>query len=120
MLDATETLTSELHTLTGDMEEKKARLKKVKSDMKSSNYEAKLAEKLAKARNMDEQRDKLNAESRTLGMQADSRAKLDLKRTEFKTKTADVKNTCVFRISIIPHLMNIATVWKLSMTSSIN
>jgi len=96
-LDATETLSGELHTLMGDIEEKKVRLEKVKSNMESSNYEEKLAEKTSKGRNMEDQRDKLNIELRRLGLQADARAKLDLKRTEFKTKTADVKNTCVSR-----------------------
>jgi DNA repair protein RAD50 len=94
-LDATETLSGELHTLVGDIEEKKARLEKVKSSMESSNYEAKLAEKISKGRHLEDRRDKLNTELRRLGLQADARAKLDLKRTEFRTKTADVKNTCV-------------------------
>ena len=77
------------------MEEKKTRLEKVKSDMKSSNYEVKFAEKLTKGRRMEDQRDKLNVEIRTLSLQADARARLDLKRTELKTKRADVKNTYV-------------------------
>jgi DNA repair protein RAD50 len=94
-LDATETLSSELHTLTGNMEEKKTRLEKLKNDMKSENYEGKLAEKAAKARNMEDQRSALNSDLRSLSLQADSRARFDLKRIEFKTKTADVKNTCV-------------------------
>ncbi|KIM89254.1 hypothetical protein PILCRDRAFT_218441 [Piloderma croceum F 1598] len=92
-LDATETLSGELHTLIGDIDEKKARLEKVKSSMESSNYEEKLAEKISKGRNLEDRRDKLNTELRRLGLQADARAKLDLKRAEFRTKTADVKNT---------------------------
>jgi DNA repair protein RAD50 len=95
-LDATETLSSELHTLAGDIEEKKARLEKIKNDFQASKYESKLAEKATKARNFEDRRDELNAELRGLTLQMDSRSKLDLKSTELKTKTADVKNTCVF------------------------
>jgi DNA repair protein RAD50 len=100
-LDATETVSSDLQTLLGDIEDKKARLEKIKSDMKSSNYENKFAEKLTKGSSLEEQRAKLNSELVSLGLQADSRARLDLKRTEFKTKTADVRNTYVIHISML-------------------
>lgn len=89
-------MTSELRTLVGDFEEKKARLDKVKNDIDASGYDAKLAEKQSKSRNMEDRRDALNTEIRTLSLQADSRARLDLKRAEVKTKTADIKNTYVF------------------------
>lgn len=89
-------MSSELHTLTGDIEEKKSRLEKVKNDMQAAKYESKLAEKTAKARSFEDRRDQLNMEIRSLALQSDSRARLNLKREELKTKTADVKNTCVF------------------------
>ncbi|KAH9936392.1 uncharacterized protein B0H18DRAFT_322029 [Fomitopsis serialis] len=46
-----------------------------------------------KSRNMESHRDELTAEIRTLSLQADARARLDLKRTEMKSKTTEVKNT---------------------------
>jgi DNA repair protein RAD50 len=90
--------------------------------MKSSNYEEKLAEKISKGRNMEDRRDTLNTELRRLGLQADARAKLDLKRTEFRTKTADVKNTCVFRHILykLLHALRFAIVSKRSTRSSVN
>lgn len=77
------------------MEDKQTRLDKVKNDLATSGYEAKLTEKTSKSRRLEEQRDELNSEIRKLSLQADSRARLDLKRAEVKTKNADVKNTYV-------------------------
>ena len=110
-----------MQTLTGDIADKKTRLEKVKNDIKSSNYEGRLAEKLVKARDMDEQREKLTTEMGKLSSQADARARLDLKRTEIKNKTADVKNTCghcVFMLSI-SHLIYL-TVSRQLTTSSVS
>ncbi|OAX38147.1 hypothetical protein K503DRAFT_770797 [Rhizopogon vinicolor AM-OR11-026] len=86
-------LASELRTLSGDIEEKKLRLEKVKADIKAGNFDERLNEKAAKARNMEDQRDTLNTELRGLSLQADSRARLDLKRAEMRSKTSDTKNT---------------------------
>ena len=77
------------------MEDKKARLEKIKSDVKSTNYDERLAEKTLKARNLEEKREELTAEIRTLTMMADVRAKLSAKMSDLKTKTTDVKNTYV-------------------------
>jgi len=80
------------------MEEKKARINKVKSDVKSANYDQRISEKTTKARTMEDRRDELNSEIRSLSLQADSRARLDIKRGEVKSKTGDIKNTCVLNI----------------------
>lgn len=95
-LDTTKTLGGELQTLGGDIQEKKARLDKVNSDIKALNYESKLAEKVAKSRTLEDRREELNTEIRTLSLQADSRARLELKRSDLKSNKAKVKNTCVF------------------------
>jgi DNA repair protein RAD50 len=76
-----------------DIEEKKARLEKIKADVKAAKYEERLEEKSLKARELDDRRNALTREIRTLSSQADIRAKLDIKRTELKRKSADVKNT---------------------------
>jgi len=92
-LDATHALPSELLTLTGDIEEKKMRLNKIKADIKAANYDERLAEKMTKGKTMEDRKDMLTAEFRTLNTQADTRAKLDLKRAEVKSKTGEIKNT---------------------------
>ncbi|KAG5221328.1 DNA repair protein [Salix suchowensis] len=92
-LDATQVVESELRTLSGDIEEKKSRLDQLKATIQSANYDGRIAEKTTKAKHLEDRRDSLNAEFRALSLQADSRAKLDLKRTELKSKTAELKNT---------------------------
>jgi len=104
-LDASEILSSELATLTGEIKERKTLLEKVKNDIQSSEYESKLTEKNSNARNLEDRRDQLNRELHSVSLQADSMARLDLKRTELRTKTADVKNTCVVsRFLAIPYV----------------
>lgn len=88
-------LASELRTLSGDIEEKTLRLEKVKKDIKEANFEERLSDRASKARAMEDTRDRLNAEFRGLSLQADVRARLDLKRSEVRSRTLEVKNTCV-------------------------
>jgi len=45
-----------------------------------------------KGRSVEDQRDSLSTELRSLSLQADSRARLDLKRAEVRSKTSDAKN----------------------------
>ncbi|KAF8552026.1 hypothetical protein OG21DRAFT_1486552 [Imleria badia] len=86
-------LASELRTLSGDIEEKKLRFEKVKKDIKEANFEERLSERASKARVMEDKRDSLNTELRGLSLQADARARLDLKRSEVRSRTLEVKNT---------------------------
>ncbi|KAG8214897.1 hypothetical protein J3R82DRAFT_10069 [Butyriboletus roseoflavus] len=86
-------LASELRTLSGDIEERKLRLEKLKKDIKEANYEERLSERASKARALDDKRDNMNAELRGLSLQADARARLDLKRSEVRSRTLEVKNT---------------------------
>jgi len=88
-------LSSELRTLAGDIEEKKLRVEKIKADIQTGKFDEHLSEKATKARSMEDQRDTLNTELRSLSLQADSRARLDLKRAEMRSKTSDTKNMCV-------------------------
>jgi len=94
-------LASELRTLSGDIEEKKQRLEKVKRDIKEANFEERLSERASKARVMEDKRDSLNAELRGLSLQADARARLDLKRSEVRSRTLEVKNTCVAFLGVL-------------------
>lgn len=77
------------------MEDKTARLEKIKTIFKETNYDRRLQEKTSKAKDLEIKRDQLTAEVTTLSLQADTRAKLDIKRAELKTKSADVKNVYV-------------------------
>ena len=63
--------------------------------MKSTNYDERIAEKVARARTMEDRRDELNAEIRSLSLQADSRARFDIKRSEVKSKLVDIRTTFV-------------------------
>ena len=101
-------LASELRTLAGDIEEKKLRLEKVKRDIKEANFEERLSERASKARVMEDKRDVLNTELRSLSLQADARARLDLKRSEVRSRTLEVKNTCVGLLGRIGRLNRVA------------
>ncbi|PPQ69607.1 hypothetical protein CVT24_001363 [Panaeolus cyanescens] len=71
--------------------EKKEHVEKVKSNIAAANYEKKLNERTSKARQLEEQRDQLSLELQAISMQAQSRATLELKRTEAKTKTSEIE-----------------------------
>ncbi|KAF8586295.1 hypothetical protein K439DRAFT_1341218 [Ramaria rubella] len=92
-LDAAQGLPNELQHLVADMEDKKGRLKKLQDDFAAADYTGKLDEKTRRSRELEDKKDALNGEFRGLNLQADSRARLDLKRAEVKAKTQDVKNT---------------------------
>jgi DNA repair protein RAD50 len=94
-VESQQSLPSQLKTLEGDIEEKRKRLTKIKTDMGTANHDAKLAEKTEQAKSLEAQRDALNRELRTLSIQADSRAKLDLKRAEVKSKNGEIQSTLV-------------------------
>lgn len=48
---------------------------------------------MSQSSKLNDRRDELNEELRTLSLQADSRAKLDLQRVQMKTKTGEIKTT---------------------------
>ncbi|KII86927.1 hypothetical protein PLICRDRAFT_665598 [Plicaturopsis crispa FD-325 SS-3] len=91
-LDATQDVPSELRTVKADMDEKRSRIEKLRADVKAGDFERRLAEKTSKARSLEDRRDQMNGELRTLSLQADARAKLDIKRSEVKSKETDVAN----------------------------
>jgi DNA repair protein RAD50 len=93
--DAAQGLTNTLHHLAADMEDKKNRLKKLQDDFTASDYTSKLEDKAKRSRALQDQKDTLNGEFRSLNLQANSRARLDLKRSEISTKSQEVKNMCV-------------------------
>lgn len=94
-VDAAESVTAKRKTIEADIEDKDRRLQKIKDDIKLANFEERLGEKASKGRSLEVKRDELNAEIRALSFQADTRARLDLKREELKTKENEVKNAYV-------------------------
>ncbi|CCM03496.1 uncharacterized protein FIBRA_05630 [Fibroporia radiculosa] len=92
-VDQAEALTSQLRALQADMDEKSRRVEKSKTDIKAGNFDQRLSDANAKGRSMEMKRDELTAEIRTLSLQADARARLDLKRAELKSKSSDLNNT---------------------------
>ncbi|KAG6912426.1 hypothetical protein DXG01_014688, partial [Tephrocybe rancida] len=93
---------AQLKTLQGDMEEKKARLNKHKTDMGAAQYDARLTEIVGKAKGLEEERELLNNELRTLGLQSDVRAKLNLAKEDIKNKGAEILHTWVIWCRVWP------------------
>ena len=92
-MDRAGALASQLRALQADIADKERRIAGIKEELKGANFEQRLSEMHAKSRSMELRRDKLTAEIRTLSLQADARARLDLKRGEVRSKAAEVQNT---------------------------
>jgi len=85
-------LQAELRSLQADIQEKKNRIEKIKGDISSSNYDQRIQEKTDKLRALEDVREQLSSEMRTLTMHADAGIKLDLKKREINSKTTDIQN----------------------------
>ena len=72
-----------------------------KSEVKNANYDEKLQEIGQKLRSLDDRRSGLNIEFRSLSLQADTRAKLELLRNESKSKTQEISSLSVLHWLII-------------------
>ncbi|KAI0057825.1 hypothetical protein BV25DRAFT_1994717 [Artomyces pyxidatus] len=92
-LEASEMLEGELQNHMADMDEKKARIEKTDAEISASKYEERLADLNVKIRGMEDTRDELTQEIRSLSLQSDSRAKLTLQQKELATKSRDLKTT---------------------------
>jgi DNA repair protein RAD50 len=66
--------------------------------MGAAKYDVRLAEQTEKAKRLEEQREALNREIRALSLQADARAKLDLKRAETRSKNGEIHTTSVISL----------------------
>ncbi|PIL22506.1 hypothetical protein GSI_15195 [Ganoderma sinense ZZ0214-1] len=92
-VDAARALTSRLAELNADIDEKRNRLARAQEEFKTAGFEEKIREAMSQSSKLNDRRDELNEELRTLSLQADSRAKLDLQRAQMKTKTGEIKTT---------------------------
>jgi chaperonin cofactor prefoldin len=95
MLDDQDSLALQLETLNGDLEDKQAKVNKLREEIKKAKYEDRIIEKSQAIRSLNDQKDALNAEFASLSSQANVRAKLDLKRQEVKSKGSEIKSLCV-------------------------
>ena len=84
-----------INTLAVEIQDKRDRLEKLKASIASANYDARLVEFMKTGRALEEQREELNVELQSLTLQADTRARLDLKRAEIKAKSVEVQNKYV-------------------------
>lgn len=74
------------------MEGKRARIEKLKADIVAAKYDDRIADLNAKIRAMEDQRDNLTLEIRTLSLQSDARAKLTLHQRDLASKEREMRN----------------------------
>ena len=73
-------------------------MKRIRDDIQSSNFDERLSELGAKTHTLEAERLELDKEINTLSLQADTRARLDLKRDAVRTKTSEIQNTLVISL----------------------
>lgn len=94
-VDAAEALTSQLRTIEADIDEKERRLQKIRDEFKAATYDERITEKSTQIRSLGLKNADLEKEIQSLSLQADTRARLDLKREALRTKTSEVKTMYV-------------------------
>ena len=99
-------LEGELETHLADMEEKRARIEKVKAEIVAARYDEKIGELNGKMRDLEGKRDAFTQEIRTLSLQADQRAKLGLHQSSVAAKTREAKNLCVANLAMLLERLN--------------
>lgn len=91
-LNAGRSLPRELSTLQSEMKDKFVRIEKIKDEIKEAKYDTKIQDVTNKMRGLEEQRELLNTELKNLSLQADARAKLDIKRDDLKKKSQSMND----------------------------
>jgi DNA repair protein RAD50 len=85
-------LDSDLQNILSDIEGKNTRIQKSNEDLKATKYDDRIADLNTRARAMEDQRDNLTLEIRTLSLQSDSRAKLTLHQRDLASKEREMRN----------------------------
>ncbi|KAH9179304.1 P-loop containing nucleoside triphosphate hydrolase protein [Lactarius sanguifluus] len=91
-LEAAEMLDGDLLNVVSDIEAKKDRIERLKTDTISTKHEDRIAELNIKVRSMEDRRDSLTQDIRTLSLQSDARAKLTLHQRDLTSKEREMKN----------------------------
>lgn len=85
-------LDADLLNIISDIEAKRARIEKLKADIVAAKHDDRIADLNGRVRAMEEQRDNLTLEIRTLSLQSDARAKLTLHQRDLASKEREMKN----------------------------
>lgn len=85
-------LDGHLLNVVSDIEGKKDRIERLKADTASTKHDDRIAELNAKVRSMEDKRDNLTQEIRTLSLQSDARAKLTLHQRDLTSKEREMNN----------------------------
>lgn len=85
-------LDGDLLNVVSDIEGKRDRIERLKTDIASTKHEDRIAELNTKVRSMEDKRDNLTQEIRTLSLQSDARAKLTLHQRDLASKEREMKN----------------------------
>ena len=80
-----------LRAIQAEIEEKKDRLEKLQAGIVSANFQGRIADLASKKKALDEERDQHNLELQGLTLQSESRARLELKRDEVKSKSLEIE-----------------------------
>lgn len=72
--------------LEDSLKDQRERLAKAKEGLKEARFDDKIDSAQAKTRQLEDLRDKLSTELRVLSLDADKRARLNIKRAELKRK----------------------------------
>ena len=85
-------LGSDLQNILSDIEGKNTRIQKLNGDLIAAKYDDRVADLNTRVRTMEDQRDNLTLEIRTLSLQSDSRAKLTLHQRDLASKEREMRN----------------------------
>jgi len=85
-------LDSDLQNIVSDIESNNARIEKLKEDIVAVKHDDRIADINTRVRAMEDQRDNLTLEIRTLSLQSDARAKLTLHQRDLASKEREIKN----------------------------
>jgi len=91
-VEAAALLDADLLNIISDMEGKSARIEKLKADIAATKHDDRIADLNTKIRAMEDRRDNLTLEIRTLSLQSDARAKLTLHQRDLASKERETKN----------------------------
>lgn len=85
-------LDSDLQNILSDIEGKNARIQKLNEELIAAKFDDRVANLNIRVRAMEDKRDNLTLEIRTLSLQSDARAKLTLHQRDLTSKEREMRN----------------------------
>jgi DNA repair protein RAD50 len=89
VLDQNKTLEAALKENAQDLKDQRVRLEKLAQEAEAAGYDAQLAQKAKAIQQAEVERDALHAEQSRSSLQANDRAKLDVKKADCKKKSVE-------------------------------